>query len=348
MSDNLSDAIKVAESRATILDDPTVVENSAVYHWLGAHEIHTGSYHHLVLGDQMLSPAWRKETLKFSNRDAADHFIRQFRHHHQVVSALRQWLTSSMAMLPGESDDAFLNRLSGALAGGQVWAITSARMPRNDFVGKTDPKVFAALNPKFGTKIDFKAIAKLEGGQWRRGYVPMSKAGIVIGASGMTIASGFDIGQWSAKQLPALGIPPKIVAKLAPFCGQSFRNLTKLQVAKKVAQLGPVPEIEKPEADLIDGIIFSAILRAAIADWDRLRSPRVPAFNNLPGGWQTVWLSRNYQEGPRPKSKSAQTFRKAALEGHWEDAIKALKGYTEYTQRATTEANTLAEQTPGK
>ena len=43
-----------------------------------------------------------------------------------------------------------------------------------------------------------------EGGQWSKGYVPQDKDGVAIGRSGVTIGSGFDIGQHNAYELGVL------------------------------------------------------------------------------------------------------------------------------------------------
>jgi hypothetical protein len=342
---DLVDAIGDAEDRATVLDDRNEIENRVVYRWLRAHELHRGRHDHLVIGDEILPLAWRNRTLKFFDKASADHFVRSLKADHHATHALRS-LKSSMTMhsLGAHTDDAFFGQLSSALVCGQIWVIRAEPIA-NKMVGKTDAKVFDALNPKFGTRIDFAAIAKLEVGQWLRGYVPTG-AGVVIGASGLTIASGFDVGQWSAKQMEAMGIPDALRVKLAPFCKHSFKGKTVAQVAAVVAKIGPVPLITKAEADLCDGLVFSEILKTAIADWDRQRSASVPSFGAMPGGWQTVWLSRNYQEGRRPKSSAARDFRKMALAGRWADAVAALKRYTEYVERASAEADRLAAEMP--
>lgn len=343
MTDSLSDSIDAAEREATVLDDQMVVENAAVYRWLRAHEVRSRRYPHLVFGDQPLPPAWRAQVVSFGNQGVAHQFLQPFKADPYAMSILRR--LGSPPVQGGESDDAVLTRLSFGLVRREIWALTPKPV-QNSMVGKTDAAVFDALNPRFGTNIDFAAIAKLEGGQWRRGYVPMSRGGVVIGASGMTIASGFDIGQWGEPDLRRMGLADTLIVKLKPFCQHSFKGKTKAQVAKLVAELGAVPEISKADADQIDGAVFAEILRSAIADWDRLRSADVPGFKSMPGAWQTVWLSRNYQEGRRPRSGSAIAFRKAAVEGRWTDAIRQLRGYSEYTERANAEADTLGRQVP--
>ena len=206
--------------------------------------------------------------------------------------------------------------------------------------------MFEAINPRFGTAIDFQYIATLEGNQRLRGYVPFKRGGVVAGRSGMTVASGFDVGQWSMPELTAMGLPTPLLDKLKPFVHVNFKHLNKSHVAAEVAKLGPVPILTKAEADLCDGSVFSTILGQAQKEWDRKRAKDVPAFNALPAGWQTVWLSRFYQEGPATHVALGRTFRAHALAGEWDDAITSLSSYTEYRERAKAEADLLAADVP--
>ena len=62
--------------------------------------------------------------------------------------------------------------------------------PQSRWVGKTDPKALEPINPRCGTQVDFAALSKFEGAQWRRGYVPIRRAtGRVVENSGMTLAT---------------------------------------------------------------------------------------------------------------------------------------------------------------
>ena len=245
------------------------------------------------------------------------------------------------------SDAQVLNILASNLVGGRAWVI---ELPRGDlksrFVSKTSSAVFAPLNARFGTKVDFAFIASLEGDQWLRGYVPM-KNGKVLGKSGMTVASGFDLGQWTPSELQQLGLPAALMNKIQPFASpHRFKGMNKAQVAAIVTQLGPVPELTKDEADLCDGAVFGKILGDAIRAWNSAKGPAVPLYGKLPAGWQTVWLSRVYQEGPSPRSSDAIAFRKEATSGNWQKAIDKLRAYTDYKKRATAEADLLAKELP--
>jgi hypothetical protein len=340
---SLAAAVADADEKATVLDDRQDIEDAAAFRWLRAHQVHRNRVHHLALGTQPLPAAWRARAMSFRSESSAQTLLRELGHDVFAMHVLRDLARGLSVAATSDAD--MQHGLALALVSGRMWAIQVQR-PRSRFVGKTSPAAFAPINPRYGTKVDFAYIAKLEGDQWLRGYVPISRQGVVIGRSGMTIASGFDIGQWSERQFDSFGFPQALSDKLKPFCNHSFKGLHKNEVAAVVAKLGPVPEIDKAQADLCDGVVFGTILGDSLGAWDRGRSRGVPAFTALPGGWQTVWLSRFYQEGPRTRVPEGTKFRQAALAGRWADAVSDLRGYSQYRDRATAEANLLAAAMP--
>ncbi len=58
--------------------------------------------------------------------------------------------------------------------------------------------------------IDWDFIAAREGKQIAVGYVPVGKNGKRLGNSGLTIGTGFDLGQHSATEIQQLDIPPAL------------------------------------------------------------------------------------------------------------------------------------------
>lgn len=356
----LAEALAEARRVATVLDDGVEVDDSAVFRWLRGHQLHLGHYHYLVIGSQNLPPAWRARTLKFNSERAALDRLQPIAHDRIAAAALEAALREARlvtgASAPqtkpasgaaaGTATAAMIGVAAKALAAGQLWAIEAGHTPTSRFISRTSPSVFAAINPATGTAIDFQYIAALEGNQWLRGYIPFKRSGIVAGRSGMTVASGFDVGQWSILQLGTMGFPATLLDKLKPFANVNFKSRNKSQVAAQVATLGPVPVLTKSEADLCDGRVFSKILAQALKAWNAGRSAGVPAFTALPAGWQTVWLSRYYQEGPATQVSLGKTFRAQALAGKWTDAMASLRSYTEYGVRAKAEAKVLAAELP--
>lgn len=342
----LAQAIAAADATVTVLDDKIDVEDRAVFRWLRGHQVHTGRFHDLVIGSQPLPPAWQAATVKIASVADANKLLQPIGRDPKAQQALGSVLRELDPKVSATGGADVAAKVAATLAGGQLWAIEARDAPHSRFVTRTSLSAFAPINPRFGTAVSFAFIAKLEGDQWLRGYIPIKRNGVVAGQSGMTVASGFDIGQWSVAELSSFGFPPALLAKLTPFARHPFKRRTKDQVAAIVAQLGPVPVLTKQEADLCDGAVFSRILGDAIRAWDSASAPGVPNFVNLPSGWQTVWLSRFYQEGPATHVALGKVFRRQARDGDWAGAISTLKSYTEYQGRAKAEAALLEVESP--
>ena len=341
--DDLDAAIKKADSSVTVLDDKLDVENAAIFKWLRAHELHAGHLRQLAIGNDPLPAAWQARAVHFTDLTDARALLARTRHDGHALIALRK-LHALIGGTAGTADKAVLEALAAALVAKSLWAIEVKRMP-NRWTGKTDTAVFARINTALKTNVDFVFIAAQEGDQWLRGYVPMDKAGKVIGKSGMTIATGFDIGQWSPDELGKLGLAKPLLDELKPFAApNNFKGMTKVEVAAAVAKLGPVPVIEKAEADQIDEVVMTALLKTAMRNWDRAKGKGVPAFVDLPSGWQTVWLSRTYQEGPNTSYGGA--FGTLARKGDWAAAIVALRAQAQYKSRKEQEAKQLEAALP--
>ncbi|OUJ16108.1 pesticin C-terminus-like muramidase [Acetobacter sp. DsW_063] len=339
-------AWKAADERVTILDDRIDIEDDAVFIWLKAHLVHAHGHglQKTVIGTGLLPPAWRAVTRRFASPVDVQNFMNTLGLRADTVLAL-QTLYRQLTPAHQPIDRATLLReIGNAIICGQAWVLESRRM-KSRFSTKTSEQAFAVINPKLGTNINFQFIANAEGDQWLRGYVPMQH-GVVIGQSGMTVASGFDLGQWSVDEMTKQGFSETLLQKIRPFANRKMRHMTKAQVVALVATLGPVPILTKEEADACDTAVFTSIASGAMRIWNARIEKGVPLFTALPQGWQTVWISRFYQEGPGPKFSSAIDFRSNALAGNWKDAIAALQSYTQYRDRIASEANLLQQQMP--
>ena len=69
-------------------------------------------------------------------------------------------------------------------------------------------------------KIDYKFLSELEGGAKTIGYV--QAAG--VSKSGVTIATGFDLGQRNEADLKKLGLSVALVNKLKPYLGKKSKD----------------------------------------------------------------------------------------------------------------------------
>jgi len=72
-------------------------------------------------------------------------------------------------------------------------------------------------------KIDYDFISQLEGGRQTIGYVPDANTS----QSGVTIATGFDLGQRNENDLIVLNLPQNLIDKFKPYLGkrQKQKNL---------------------------------------------------------------------------------------------------------------------------
>jgi hypothetical protein len=200
--------------------------------------------------------------------------------------------------------------------------------------------MYQALNEKFGTNIDFSALSRFEGGQQLNGYVPQKKNGEVLGNSGVTIATGFDIGQMNDNQLAKLGLPQGLTNKLS-----SYTELTK---GDAVDALKDEPlSVTRGEAMKIDFAVKSLHLRSAIQSWNNSDSD--VTFTDLTQAQQTVIFSRTFHQGiGMPNTLEAQNFYSAATQGNWQAAETALRNYPVsanwYKNRVGLEADLLLKE----
>ena len=64
-----------------------------------------------------------------------------------------------------------------------------------------------------------EVLSRFEGAGRTRGYVPCDKTGRPLGASGVTIGTGVDLGQQTGAGLLDMGVPHAVVKKLLPYIG---------------------------------------------------------------------------------------------------------------------------------
>jgi hypothetical protein len=203
--------------------------------------------------------------------------------------------------------------------------------------------------------VDFAYLSRWEGGQYLRGYVPLDIVDVVQGGSGMTIATGFDIGQKDLVAFDTLlassGVGEPALAAMRPYVGLRFKGLKRSAVEAIVSTTGPVPVLTKAAADIVDAAVHGEHLAAAIRNWTADRKAGVPAFGGLPVPWQTVIFSRHFHQGAgMPKTAVAKPFWAAATAGNWTVAVTALRAYAVtpawYIKRVGAEATHLETELP--
>lgn len=181
--------------------------------------------------------------------------------------------------------------------------------------------------------IDWTFIARLEGAGIRKGYVPNPDTSM----SGVTIATGFDLGQRTRAEIAAMDITEDLKAKLMPYVGLRGRDAAGVLAGNPLI-------LTVDEVAAIDGVVraqfaskLTAVYDAAIgADGDAQK------FEDLPDAVQTVIASVAYQYGLNLKVRTPR-FWATLIEQDWPAAVAELKNFGDaYGTRRIAEADLLA------
>lgn len=174
--------------------------------------------------------------------------------------------------------------------------------------------------------IDFGFIAKLEGFSLE-GYVPEPDGGAI--ESGVTIASGFDLGQRSDKDLEAL--PFLLHIKLQPYAGITGKD------AQQLIEKAPL-SLSYDECVLINQHVHRQSVEFLLADWRRSKTPT--PFTALADECQTVIASVAFQYGHLP-SRTPNFWRQVTI-GKWWEALANLRDFGDrFPTRRNKEADLL-------
>ncbi|MDK2597901.1 pesticin C-terminus-like muramidase [Pseudoalteromonas obscura] len=173
--------------------------------------------------------------------------------------------------------------------------------------------------------INYAFIAGLEGGQHLTGYVPDAAGS----RSGVTIATGFDIGQRSKMDLSWL-LPGYIASLLSPYCG-----LTGEAATRAVADSPLV--INASDAQVIDLCTKARTTELLIQRFDRAA---ITPFEQLPEPAQTVIASVAYQYGDL--ASRCPRFWHFATTLCYADMVRELRNFGDrYPSRRRQEADYL-------
>lgn len=178
--------------------------------------------------------------------------------------------------------------------------------------------------------IDYKFISDLEGGQKLKGYVPAAGDS----KSGVTIATGFDLGARNESDLKGLGITGSLLTKLKPYLGKQKKD------AVDYLKRNPLT-ISKADADKVDKAVKSKDVTSIKSKYNAAISTGKAKFDSLFGEAQTVIASVGFQYGPNFKTK-APSFWKHITAQDWDKAIAELKKFGDkYPTRRKKEATLL-------
>lgn len=183
--------------------------------------------------------------------------------------------------------------------------------------------------------IDYSFLSAREGGMRLDGYVPHAR----MSKSGVTIATGFDLGQRRRSELVALGFPTRLIEQLEPYLGIKRREATALLAEKPL-------RITAGDALLIDRSFKHEFVSRLAADYDasHLNTDRT-SFFDLPAEAQTVIASVAFQYGEL--SIAAPRFWRAVCQQDWRGAVTELRDFGDlYGSRRHLEADLLSAIVP--
>ena len=157
--------------------------------------------------------------------------------------------------------------------------------------------------------------------------------GDVIGASGVTVGCGLDLGRQSERDLARMGLAPDLVALFRPYLGKSRDDAVKA--------LADAPlTLTDAQCDAVNDAAHNDYIKRAASAYDRAR-PDAP-FSEIPAQAQAVIVSLFYQLGAGV-AQYPKTWRHL-LNADWEAAARALEtGFARFTTRRADEARLLRE-----
>jgi len=177
--------------------------------------------------------------------------------------------------------------------------------------------------------IDYKFLSDLEGGSKIKGYVPAAG----VSKSGVTIATGFDLGQRNENDLKSLNLNTVLITKLKPYLGIKSAN------AQALLKKTPL-SISSTQAGAIDKAVKSAHIKKLKSKYDNATG-NTKKFVDIPHQAQTVIASVSFQYGTGLNTR-APKFWKAVTSQTWTEAIKLLKAFGDaYPTRRKKEAALL-------
>jgi hypothetical protein len=178
--------------------------------------------------------------------------------------------------------------------------------------------------------IDWDFIGTLEGQSVLDAYVPDPETS----QSGVTIATGVDLGQLSVAELAGFGLSAELTAKLQPYVG------LRQQAAAAYLAANPL-HITKEESDALDQADRRPDINGLTANYAAAIAPGAPGFDGLPDPAQTVLASVSFQYGPNLAVR-APRFWRTAVNQDWQGMIAELRNFGDkYPTRRNKEANYL-------
>lgn len=180
--------------------------------------------------------------------------------------------------------------------------------------------------------IDYELLASFEGDCKLEGYVPDPDKS----ASGVTVATGFDLGARNAYDMERLGIHGDLLKKLKPYLGLQGN------AALEMLQTTPL-EINDSECLFINSAVKAHFTALLVARYNSAIGSGMLSFDSLPRQAQTVIASVSYQYGLNLNVKTPK-FWNAVTTQDWPSTVEILENFGDrYKTRRGREAELLKQ-----
>jgi hypothetical protein len=208
--------------------------------------------------------------------------------------------------------------------GPNEWVSSKYLAPTEPLIRVTSEKVYSKVNNDYNVKIDDMALSEWEGKQYRTPYIPCGEDGKVIGSSGVTIATGVDLGQVLDDYKQRYGLSESLYKKLKPYAELgAMGEMSKEEAYGKMNKLGPL-QLTPDEADALDEAALRFHVDSTMTRWKNNKGD--PPFENLTSKQQTFLLSRRYNGSSVAENTG---YYKSALAGDWDEVERKLTPLSE-------------------
>lgn len=184
-------------------------------------------------------------------------------------------------------------------------------------------------------QVDHQFISDREGGSRTTGYVPASG----VSNSGVTVATGFDLGARNESDLNGLGLDAALVTKLKPYLGKAKK------AAEDALKAAPLT-ITADEAEAIDKAVRKkAVLSLKAKFLAAAGNTAKTDFFDLPAEAQTAIASVSFQYGDL--GTKAPKFWAAVTAQDWKTTASVLRNFGDaYKTRRNLEADLIDKLVP--
>lgn len=180
------------------------------------------------------------------------------------------------------------------------------------------------VNPS--RNVDHAFISTSEGQQRLNGYWPGGAS------SGVTVATGIDLGGRTEQSMANFGWPVDLISQLLPYTGRTGQEANNFLSANPLT-------VSQANADLMDSSVLSNVMSQVATNFDNAAT--FANFDQLPSGTQTAIVDLAYQYGTN-LAVATPNFWVQITTGNWQAALNNLNNFGDaYHERRAREATLL-------